>query len=751
MKKIFTFAAALLASLTMFAQTTVANFEVTLDADPTAPYASYEDDDATYACYKIGSGSSSNFFKASDGKYYLKLTGDDAYVQIALKSGSFAADDVVYYALNHSSKKSGIGFKFAKSGATTTVDMTAAGTEVVGQYTLTAADIEDDGSIKMHRTTSNTFVNRIYVVRPQAETNPVTTVTVNGPAKGVKDYASVFTATTDVKADAYQWFVDDVAQNEAIGKSFEFTPAASGDYSIVCKARNANNAEGQWAASDAFAFKVANSLSGEIIKATLTSGTAATVTGIIGGTADVSLSSSKKLDKGKYFGITLASGEFQEGDTVIISMTAKGANYPCLFADKERTTCLYLATETSEDLEYKIVLPQAADGLTSLYLARDANDEVYKWNPILSAMAVVRPMPIKSRVETLNNVKVEGKALTADELNELKNTFSVTLSDSYVTAPAVTFSKTVSIVYEDDSEETIQEDADIIAEEVYGLWEAAATVGDFVYTVRASKASSFTVTYIYNGDTIGIEKVAAGAEPVEYAEYEVIPLCSFDGWYTDAALTNPISLPVAITADITFYAKFTTLYLNGSVNIEQWVLDNGKDDDTFKGLLANANIDYFNIDALDSLNDTKDNRNYAFLGLKLKKADASLSCWLQAGHSIAVKFGSVGADFKVYANGMEQTLTAEGYANTTVESDKVLVMTNAPEDTYLQIVCNTTKTLVVKQIMLDEAVAPVVLPDSPTAIENTEAEIKATKVVRDGQMMILKNGVLYNMQGAVVK
>jgi hypothetical protein len=39
----------------------------------------------------------------------------------------------------------------------------------------------------------------------------------------------------------------------------------------------------------------------------------------------------------------------------------------------------------------------------------------------------------------------------------------------------------------------------------------------------------------------------------------------------------------------------------------------------------------------------------------------------------------------------------------------------------------------------------------PTAIENTEATVKAVKVVRDGQLFIMKNGELYNMQGAVVK
>lgn len=36
-------------------------------------------------------------------------------------------------------------------------------------------------------------------------------------------------------------------------------------------------------------------------------------------------------------------------------------------------------------------------------------------------------------------------------------------------------------------------------------------------------------------------------------------------------------------------------------------------------------------------------------------------------------------------------------------------------------------------------------------IDNTEATVKAVKVVRDGQLLIQKNGVLYNAQGAIVK
>ena len=39
----------------------------------------------------------------------------------------------------------------------------------------------------------------------------------------------------------------------------------------------------------------------------------------------------------------------------------------------------------------------------------------------------------------------------------------------------------------------------------------------------------------------------------------------------------------------------------------------------------------------------------------------------------------------------------------------------------------------------------------PSAVENTDAAVKASKLVRNGQLMIIRNGVEYNAQGAVVK
>ena len=212
------------------------------------------------------------------------------------------------------------------------------------------------------------------------------------------------------------------------------------------------------------------------------------------------------------------------------------------------------------------------------------------------------------------------------------------------------------------------------------------------------------------GLTVNPQSVTVGEDGKLNAEVTIAYTSDVDV----AAASSEISLTIGelkANVAINYSASLTKKYLEQSVNIEQIVMDNGVGYD-IKAAFDALNIEYNNIDALDSLNDdySKTDRNYAFLGLKLKKADASLSCWVKANTTIRVKFGNVGADFKVAANGVEQTLKAADYANTTVDSNKELSLT-VPTDMYLQIICNSTKTLVVKQIMINEEIKPVVLPE----------------------------------------
>ncbi len=377
--------------------------------------------------------------------------------------------------------------------------------------------------------------------------------------------------------------------------------------------------------------------------------------------------------------------------------------------------------------------------------------------------AVTVSEDLKSSAQSTSNVEFErtgGNESYAIPKNACDNEFTLTFSD------AVAANSYIQIV--------LNGNAEIVAVTLIGGTPSTDPVlnvdkEEVTLAVTAAEPSAEAVVK-FTGKNLAVGEYALNVPNV--ADLTVSPTSVTVG--EDGKLNAQVTITYASTVDvaaastaisltigelsksvaINYSAALAKQYLANSLNIEQLVLDNGVGYDIAAAFAA-ANIDYNNIDALDSLNDdpSKTNRNYAFLGLKLKKADAKLGCWLQAGHSIKIRFGNVGANFLVSANGSAQTMT-NALANTSVESANELPFT-ATEDTYLEIICNSTKTLVVKQIMLDEDIQAVTLPDPlPTGINNAEEAVKAVKAVKffqNGQLMIEKNGVIYNAQGAIVK
>ena len=138
-----------------------------------------------------------------------------------------------------------------------------------------------------------------------------------------------------------------------------------------------------------------------IIKATTNN----VVTGLIGGTIDTNLGTgdTKKLNKGNYFGVTLANDEtFQEGDVFIVNIaTAADLGKFMVFADKDRTELIadQGIVYTKPDVENPVIcptgemmmtLPAAANGKKSLYLSRENGDT--QWNVTFSYIEVTREM-----------------------------------------------------------------------------------------------------------------------------------------------------------------------------------------------------------------------------------------------------------------------------------------------------------------------------------------------------------------------
>ena len=664
----------------------------------------------------------------------------------------------------------------------------------------------------------NTYMSAIAFEPAAAIVDPVAEVTIAGPARGTASYAAEFTASTDIKADAYQWFVNDAAQEGATAKTFEFTPADAGDYSIVCKARNANNATGEWIASEPIAFKALSSLCGELIKAVHTGKTTATVTGLIGGTADKSTESSGKINSDGYFGIQLASGNFQEGDTLVVNIGAENSSAAVLiiYAESTAENVILNTGVAGVSGDNKFVLPAAVNGKNALYIVRTADNA---WNAVVNSISVIRPVPVDHADVALVGAAIDGVSLPDPVVTQLISEGTLTITEpSYVNAPVVAFVKHSDIYYEGETEPVSTNDSiKVTATEVEGEWQAQATIGENTYTITLAKAASVVVTYMDGETVLGTENVAVNDNPAEYAQYQNKNLATFLGWYSNADLADEHAVAdmaaEVIDEATTYYAKFENKYAE-SINIEKAVMENSKGYDIIAqlGTLGYASNITGSLDSLSVKDDGM--RNYAYLGLKVKQNGALLNFRLAAGNTVTIKFGEIKKTPNVSINGGEyadMVITGKVYTHTAGEADELISikmmdpnavvfqqimigeelqapelfaincaevengtvaapfkmgipgeeveLTFTPAEGYIVMNCTVNGEEIHQSapgapITFEMPAADVTITTTfsiPTAIDNAEAAVKAEKVIRDGQVLILRDGKIFNALGAEVK
>ena len=486
-----------------------------------------------------------------------------------------------------------------------------------------------------------------------------------------------------------------------------------------------------------------------IIRATHTGAKTADVKGTIGGTADKNTASDGKLgSNGHYFGITLAEGTFQMGDIVEIYASAlNGGNTATLFTEKEGENAIGNADFDLNTMKATYTL--TAD-VSAIYIVRKTSD----CNPHVRMIQVIRPVD-------------DGQPALNVDKNEIA--LNVTAESQTVSA-VVTFSG------------------------------KHLTPGSYVLTVPNVAGLSADPTSV----TVGEDGKLNAQVTITYTSTVDVAAASANISLTIDGLSESVA--------VNYSAVQAKQYIT-SVNIEQLVMVHGTKYD-IRGAFDAANIAYANINALDTLNNSKGAaRNEAYLGLKFKTEGAYIAGWVQNGQTIRVKFGYAENDVLAIAGNDTMTLTP---ANKTLN---VLEYT-ATADTYVKIQTTSGKTVVIKQIMVDEAVADVMykityaaaengevsgwtvafpgesvelsfapaegymvmhcyvneteihqsapgepitfeMPAEdvtittefslPTAIDNTNVAVKATKRVINGVLFIEKNGVLYDAQGAIVK
>ena len=185
---------------------------------------------------------------------------------------------------------------------------------------------------------------------------------------------------------------------------------------------------------------------------------------------------------------------------------------------------------------------------------------------------------------------------------------------------------------------------------------ATYTMGtaDVVLTAQwQAAATKHTVIYMNGAEEISREDVTEGQKAANVPSPKK-ELNTFAGW--EDAEHNAIDFATkTIDADLTVYAKWTPMGEATSINIEQFVIDNTKSGDIQAALTA-ANFD-FNLVSGDELDDlvadeSKNDKNCAFRGLKLKHNGSFVVGNIPAGKLVDVVLGNLGAA-KVQINGAD--------------------------------------------------------------------------------------------------
>ena len=398
MKKIFTLAAAMLASLTMMAQT------ITL-SDVTPESNWYGEEGVGRITNKSGNAFSSpdlscegsTGYKTGSSYFTIQTYQEVTAVTLAARSSSNRTIGKVYVSEDlKSSAQSASNVEFSVTGG----DGTNAIAKNVcdNEFTITFNSAVAANNYIQIVLSGNADIVAVTFVGSAPSTDSVAAATVTGANECYVGQSVTLTCTA-AHATTYQWYNIDGEIAGATAKTYVFEAAAVGSYGFYCMASNQYNVAP--IRSNSFVVEVSPTPAqcGLLVSAN----TKGNVSGVAtGSTIDTNLGTgnSKKLDKEKYFGINLGIGTFQAGDTFAINITL-GADLGkfMLYADKTGTELVfdegitYTKSDATEPVICptglkKIVLPAAANGKSALYLYRE--NGTTQWNVTFDSIAITR-------------------------------------------------------------------------------------------------------------------------------------------------------------------------------------------------------------------------------------------------------------------------------------------------------------------------------------------------------------------------
>ena len=802
MKKFFTFAAALLATLTMSAETVTMDLALAKGSTP-AP--------------SIGEALLNG--GAFDGNGY-KMGSDGQFVgwNIAAAEQTFSAVSFNGY-INTTSTDKNWGFQFSTDGGTTWGDellQANDGTKSYHDIAVTVDIPEGANAIRIIRKAgTSTYVSAITLTLGNAtpSTDPVESAEISGENTCMLG-ASVTLTCTAAHATAYQWYLGGIMIDEANAKTYTFTPEAAGDFTFTCTAWNEYTETP--VLSDELTITVVDpaSVCGELIKATHVNKNTATVTGVVGGSADKNTQDNGKLgSNGHYFGVKLASGNFQAGDEVtIVASVLNGGNTATIYSDKG-TTLL-----GSVDFD--------AESLTATYMLEDNVEWIYVYRTSSACNPNIEYISVTRSCEASSNANIKSLAINGETIEAVEGVYSYTVGSSVdlaavevvytlahpkaTAAPASGFTINVPAAGADANTQVITVTAQDGTQATYTVSVSKSAEASHDATLSALAVSGYTLSPAFDAAVLEytITKAYGAANPDATA---------VSATATDANAQAPV---IAINGDIftiTVTAEDGTTEMEYTITIIEAAAKKALLSATFSngvhGFILNNNIDvpylateaepafvsaaFWNADGEPSYELV--NGNLVVTGIDGQTDTYTITYVpltpMEANYEEIIFDGVPSYAYSVYgwdeSKGLKFSKDVEDASNHRISEGKDRIYLALPAAQNITLTSGSGAKRPVEVLINGHIVEMDIKTPAegetinfplnpagpnfigfeskgnngdagftkiqleqpfPTGVESVQdAEIRVQKIIRNGQLFIEKNGVLYNAQGAVVK
>lgn len=247
----------------------------------------------------------------------------------------------------------------------------------------------------------------------------------------------------------------------------------------------------------------------------------------------------------------------------------------------------------------------------------------------------------------------------------------------------------------------------------------------------ADLVANYTVIYKDGETELDSETVAVGNHPKGITE-PTKEFYEFATWQLSGEDVDLDDVTGAEDETVTLIVRWNALYLTESIDFEEAGNISGV---ASHNILASVAGEYDGGKAVE---------NWAYKGWKIKSAGATVRFLVPAYKYIQFKFGYLNVAGTVRISGDDTPKAVTGASKE--EGNPLKYTTYYWKKDYDAVYTFTTgdkNAAVIKAIYMTD--------EKPTALDNTDASVKAVKVLRDGQIFIEKNGHVYNVFGACVK